>query len=101
MMIFKKRAYIALFIFCKKVLTKDILYCIMNIEIRNKVKTMTIIKNLLLMILITFGWVIFPFLTHFIVEDWLIAIFWGELAYLVFFLVQTALVGNQEYRIYK
>lgn len=53
------------------------------------------------MILITFGWVIFPFLTHFIVEDWLIAIFWGELAYLVFFLVQTALVGNQEYRIYK
>ena len=62
---------------------------------------MTIIKNLLLMILITFGWVIFPFLTHFIVEDRLIAIFWGELAYLVFFLVQTALVGNQEYRIYK
>lgn len=62
---------------------------------------MTIIKNFLLMILITFGWAIFPFLTHFMIEDWVIAIFWGELAYLVFFLVQTALVGNQEYRIYK
>ena len=62
---------------------------------------MTIIKNLLLMFIIVFGWVIFPFLAHFVVEDWILAIFWGELAYAVFFLVQTALVGNQEYRIYK
>lgn len=62
---------------------------------------MIIIKNLLLMILITFGWALFPFLTHFMIEDWVVAIFWGELAYAVFFLVQTALVGNQEYRIYK
>lgn len=62
---------------------------------------MTIIKNLLLMFIIVFGWVIFPFLAHFVVEDWILAIFWGELAYGVFFLVQTALVGNQEYRIYK
>lgn len=62
---------------------------------------MTIIKNLLLMFIIVFGWVIFPFLAHFVVEDWILAIFWGELVYAVFFLVQTALVGNQEYRIYK
>lgn len=62
---------------------------------------MKIIKNLLLMILIGFGWVIFPYLTHFIIEDWLLSIFWGELAYFVFFLIQTAFVGNQEYRIYK
>ena len=62
---------------------------------------MTIIKNLLLMFIIVFGWVIFPILAHFVVEDWILAIFWGELAYAVFFLVQTALVGNQEYRIYK
>lgn len=62
---------------------------------------MTIIKNLLLMFIIVFGWVIFPFLAHFVVEDWILAIFWGEFAYAVFFLVQTALVGNQEYRIYK
>ena len=53
------------------------------------------------MTFIGFGWVIFPYLTHFIIEDWLLSIFWGELAYAVFFLVQTALVGNQEYRIYK
>lgn len=62
---------------------------------------MTIIKNLLLMFIIVFGWAIFPFLAHFVVEDWILAIFWGELTYAVFFLVQTALVGNQEYRIYK
>lgn len=62
---------------------------------------MKIIKNLLLMTLIGFGWVIFPYLTHFIIEDWLLSIFWGEIVYFVFFLIQTALVGNQEYRIYK
>lgn len=62
---------------------------------------MKIIKNLLLMILIGFGWVIFPYLTHFIIKDWLLSIFWGEIAYFIFFLIQTALVGNQEYRIYK
>ena len=53
------------------------------------------------MTLIGFGWVIFPYLTHFIIEDWLLSIFWGEIVYFVFFLIQTALVGNQEYRIYK
>lgn len=79
-------------------------YFLLYNEYRNKergLKTMTIIKNLLLMFIIVFGWVIFPFLAHFVVEDWILAIFWGELAYAVFFLVQTALVGNQEYRIYK
>ena len=53
------------------------------------------------MFIIVFGWAIFPILAHFVVEDWILAIFWGEVAYAVFFLVQTALVGNQEYRIYK
>lgn len=90
------------FKFFDKVVDKR--YFILYNKYRNKergLKTMTIIKNLLLMFIIVFGWVIFPFLAHFVVEDWILAIFWGELAYAVFFLVQTALVGNQEYRIYK
>lgn len=90
------------FKFFNKIVDKR--YFLLYNEYRNKergLKTMTIIKNLLLMFIIVFGWVIFPFLAHFVVEDWILAIFWGELAYAVFFLVQTALVGNQEYRIYK
>ena len=90
------------FKFFDKVVDKR--YFILYNKYRNKergLKTMTIIKNLLLMFIIVFGWIIFPILAHFVVEDWILAIFWGELAYAVFFLVQTALVGNQEYRIYK
>jgi len=99
-MIFKRSLYSSFYFY--KIVDKR--YFLLYNKYRNKergLKTMTIIKNLLLMFIIVFGWIIFPILAHFVVEDWVVAIFWGELAYLVFFLVQTALVGNQEYRIYK